>query len=213
MGRQGYVMGQNGSADQRKVSQDQEGTFSIEGWFSGKGSTPAPASYEVLTESSTSIQITPGEELDPFNWSNNFLRAYADFEFLEQMAANLQNDFVVRKLTTIEDTLLAAKAEADLLPIPNLRIRLEEARAHHLYSNSRQEQDEFGQQLSMLRLNICSQALVRLALCEFHLKLGDRDLARTYLLEAEERSSQLQDTSGELECAEYLAKMRTALQP
>jgi hypothetical protein len=210
-------MGQNGSANQRKAAQDQEGTFSVEGWFSGSTSaaspSSAPVSYEVLTDSSTSIQITPGGELNPFNWSNNFLRAYADFEFLEQMAANLQNDFVVRKLTSVEDSLLASKAEADLLPIPNLRIRLEEAQANHRYSSSRQEQEELSEQLSMLRLNICSQALVRLALCEFHLKLGDKDMARTFLQEAEERSSQLQEASGKLECADYLKKMRTALQP
>lgn len=215
-------MAQNGPAERRKFVQDQEGTFSIEGWFNAHGKSlaePPAAASSLVTSSATNsvlaqdesfagLEITPGTEIDPYNWSNTFLKAYREFELLEQFATNIQNDFVARKLATMEDQLMAARAEADLLPVPKLRIRLEELQATHMYSNNRPEREDLAGQLSMLRLNICSQVLVRLALAEFHNKIGDRLAAQNFLRDAEQRAAELQETNGELECVDYLMKVR-----
>ncbi len=210
-------MVQNGPTNMPDTAQDQEDTFSIDGWFlpdgqpgpvAGRSGPPANA-HLGLDESHSSIDISPGTEIDPFNWSNTFMKVYADFELLDQLAANLQNEFVVRKLAAMEDDLLAARAESDLLPLPKLRIRLEELQASHMYSADRQERQELAEQLSMLRLNICSQALVRLALAEFYLKVRDGATAKRLLEDAEQRYAELTDAGGELECADYLAKVRS----
>lgn len=207
-------MAQNGPAKRLESQQDQEDTFSIDGWFlpdgqPGPGAAAPVNSHLGQDESHSSIEITPGTEMDPFNWSNTFMRVYADFELLDQLAANIQNDFVVRKLTTMEDGLLAARAESDLLPLPKLRLRLEELLATHMYSTDRQERQELAEQLSMLRLNLCSQALVRVALAEFYFKVRDRAAAKRLLEDAEQRYSELADAGGELECIDYLNNVRS----
>lgn len=210
-------MVQNGPTNMPDTAQDQEDTFSIDGWFlpdgqpgpvAGQSGSPGNA-HLGLDESHSSIDISPGTEIDPFNWSNTFMKVYADFELLDQLAANLQNEFVVRKLAAMEDDLLAARAESDLLPLPKLRIRLEELQASHLYSADRQERQELAEQLSMLRLNICSQALVRLALAEFYFKVRDGGTAKRLLEDAEQRYAELTDAGGELECVDYLARVRS----
>lgn len=214
-------MAQNGSADRRKLVQDQEGTFSIEGWFNAHGkalaeptgaatqfSASATNSALAQDDSFAGLEITPGTAIDPYNWSNTFLTVYREFELLEQLAMNIQNESVIRKLSTMEDQLMAARAEADLLPVPKLRIRLEELQATHMYSNNRGEREDLAGQLSMLRLNICSQVLVRLGLAEFHNIIGDRIAAQHFLRDAEQRAAELQDTNGELECVDYLMKVR-----
>lgn len=218
MAEQGHIMVQNGPANRRESAQDQEDTFSIDGWFLPDGQPGPLAAHGVQgntppnpDESHSSIEISPGTEIDPFNWSNSFMRVYADFELLDQLAANLQNDFVIRKLSTMEDGLLAARAECDLLPLSKLRLRLEELQASHMYSSDRLERQELSEQLSMLRLNLCSQALVRIALAEFYFKVRDRAAAQRLLADAELRYDELTESSSELECVDYLTKVRSLL--
>lgn len=189
-------MAQNGPADSQAASQDEEATFTIGGWFSGSNSLSA-------------LDIASGTETDPFNWSNTFLKVYGDFGLLERMRENAQNPLVIRKLAAMEEQLLIARSEADLLPLPKLRIRLEEMQAKYFRATDKQDRTEISDQLAMLRLNICSQALVRVALADFYNKSGKRDYARTNLIDAERRAAELTETSGELECTEYLLKVRS----